>query len=111
MTSIIIGFTKSQTLKLWSDDIGLRFEVELPSNSWGNYVYDGVERGDLDGVSFGFTIKESGDKWQRVERDGEEIYKRTLLRVKLHEISITGYAAYESSEVNCRSLKGYKSSF
>jgi HK97 family phage prohead protease len=106
MTSIVIGNTRTGTLVLESDSIGLKFDLELPNSEWGNYIYEGVKRGDIDGVSFGFG--QVTDKWSKTEMEGVEIYKRTLLKVKLYEISPTPFAAYPSSQINCRSLNTLK---
>ncbi|WP_254068379.1 HK97 family phage prohead protease [Brevibacillus sp. 7WMA2] len=34
-TDYVLGSTKNQTLRLSEDDIGLRFELDLPNNTWG----------------------------------------------------------------------------
>lgn len=34
-TDYVLGSTKNQTLRLSEDDIGLRFELDLPNNIWG----------------------------------------------------------------------------
>ena len=98
-TDIVLGNTKSNTLTLREDDIGLKFEVDLPNTSWGNDVYESVKRGDVDGVSFGFT--QQIEEWD--ESDPDNII-RTIGKAKLFEISPTPFPAYEgSSTVSTRS--------
>jgi uncharacterized protein len=105
-SDLVLGSSKSGTLRLNSDSTGLHFEMDLPNNTWGNDAYESVKRGDVDGVSFGFRVKE--DQYSKTEVDGKEILKRTLLEVDLFEISPTPFPAYGASEVDCRSLKSYK---
>lgn len=105
-TDYVLGSTKSQTLRLESDNIGLRFEIDLPNTQVGNDLYESVKRGDIDGNSFGFKVL--NDKWSEVELDGKKIMKRTLLEVELFEISPTPFPAYEDTEVDCRSLEKFK---
>lgn len=106
-TDHVIGSTKSGTLRLESDDVGLRFEIDLPNTQVGNDLYESVKRGDIDGNSFGFRVNK--DKWSDFEKDGKKIMKRTLLEIDLFEISPTAFPAYEDTEVDCRSLEQYRS--
>lgn len=105
-TEFPLGSVKAGTLRLYSDLVGLGFENDLPSNSWGNDAYESISRGDVDGVSFGFRCLE--DKWSKVTVDEQEVYKRTVIKAELYEISPTTFPAYESSEVSCRSLEDFK---
>lgn len=99
-SGLILGTTKANTLKLFDDEIGLRFELELPNTSTGKDLYESVKRGDIEGNSFGFTVKE--DRWTKIENEGEEILKRSLLKVNLIEISPTPFPAYSDTEISCR---------
>lgn len=105
-TDITLGSTRSGTLKLESDEVGLRFDLILPNTQAGNDLYESVKRGDIDGTSFGFRVKD--DKWTEVEHEGKSIMKRTLTDIDLFEISPTPNPAYEESSVDCRSLEKIK---
>lgn len=107
-TDNVLGSTKSGALKLESDSVVLRFDIDLPNTTVANDLYDSVKRGDVDGTSFGFKVLD--DKWNKVEKDDEEIMKRTLLDVELYEISPTPFPVYEDTEVDCRSLEKIKTS-
>lgn len=103
-TDYVLGSTKSGTLRLKEDKVGLYFEIDLPNNTWGKDAYESIQRGDVDGVSFGFYIYEDGDTWEWIKDEG--VYERTLLAVNLFEVSPTPFPAYEeSSEVSQRSLE------
>ena len=98
----VLGSTKSGTLRLEEDEIGLRFDLDLPNTQIANDLYESVKRGDIDGVSFGFKVKE--DKWTEVKTDTGWKTIRTLREIDLIEISPTAFPAYEQTEVDCRSL-------
>lgn len=98
----ILGSTQNESLELHTDDVGLRFTLNLKANtSYANDVKELVKAGEIRGCSFGFTVKK--DKWKRKE---DENY-RELLDVDLKEVTITGLPAYEQSEVSCRSYDSF----
>lgn len=97
-TNQVLGRTKNGTLRLTEDEIGLRFEIDLPNSPMGDNAYESIKRGDVDGVSFGFRQKV--EEWN--ENDPDNIV-RTVSEADLFEISPTGFPAYEASEVAVRS--------
>lgn len=102
-TSQVLGRTKNGTLRLFEDDIGLRFELDLPPTTLGNDVYQTIKRGDVDGVSFGFKmVKEEWD-----ESDPDNIV-RSVTKAKLLEISPVAFPAYPDSTVSAREYDPYK---
>lgn len=105
-TSQVLGNTKSGTLRVASDEKRLSFELDLPGTQAGNDAWESIQRGDVDGVSFGMRVLK--DKWGRADKDGEEIYRRTILDAELYEISPVAFAAYPTNEVACRSLEAHK---
>lgn len=89
----LLGRTKSGTLVLAEDDIGLRFELSPPDTQLGNDVLKQVERGDLSGMSFGFRALK--DTW-----DISQVpYLRTVSQADLSEITVTSLPAYPESGV------------
>lgn len=60
----------------------------------------------MDGSSFGFICQE--DKWSKVEYEGEQIYKRSVVKAELLEVSPCTFPAYDSSEISCRSFEKVK---
>ncbi|MEK3963542.1 HK97 family phage prohead protease [Paenibacillus sp. FSL H7-0323] len=100
-SDFVLGSTKSGTLRLLEDDVGLFFDIDLPNNTWGNDAYESIQRGDVDGVSFGFYVR--NDAWQYFKE--EDVYERTLLDVNLFEVSPTPFPAYQDSEVSQRSIE------
>lgn len=96
---IILGSTKNGTLRISEDDIGLRFENDLPESEWGNNVYESIKRKDVEGVSFGFRML--GEEWDEADPDDRI---RTVTKAKLGEISPTAFPAYPQSEVQAREM-------
>ena len=91
---VLLGRTRSGSLKLSEDAKGLRFELSLPDTAAAREVIALAERGDLGGMSFGFVATD--EAW-----DGDT---RELRAVELHEVSIVqSWPAYQSTEVNLRS--------
>ncbi|WP_410991228.1 HK97 family phage prohead protease [Bacillus cereus] len=102
-TSQVLGRTKNGTLRLFEDEIGLRFELDLANTTLGNDTYETIKRGDVDGVSFGFQmVKEEWD-----ESDPDNVV-RSVTKAKLLEISPVAFPAYPDSQVSVRSHDPYK---
>lgn len=87
----VLGSTRAKTLKLWEDSIGLWVEGILPNSPDGDNIAEAVRRGDIDAMSFGFSVQPGGQEWSA---DGKI---RTLTDVKLFEVSIVAWPAYSST--------------
>lgn len=100
----ILGSTRTGSLNLSIDDIGLRFSLSInPNVSYAKDVYELVKSGEAEGCSFGFIALD--DSWSILD-DGTEL--RTLTNMHLIEATITPMPAYLSSEVSCRSYDQFK---
>ena len=94
----VLGRTRTGTLELREDSRGLAFTLQLPDTQAGRDVIALAERGDLGGMSFGFTVPEGGEAWE-----GET---RTLTEILLREISVvSAWPAYEGTKVALRSRR------
>lgn len=100
--SRLIGRTKSGTLSLAKNDHGLRVTIRPPDTETGRSVVESIRRGDLDQMSFGFRVDETGDAWERLA-DGSVV--RTLLAVDLVDVSATVFPAYVDTSVAVRSYR------
>jgi len=105
-TSKPLGSVSANTLRFNSDMSGLNYDIDLPNNTYGNDAYESVQRGDVDGSSFGFICID--DIWSKVQFEGKEVYKRSIVEAELFEVSPCTFPAYESSEMSCRSLESFK---
>ena len=90
-TGDILGSKRAGTLRLTEDDRGLRVSADLPNTTTGRDAAELLRRGDVDSMSFGFSVPKGGDEWNE---NGTE---RTLREVKLHEVSIVAFPAYTST--------------
>ncbi|MCM3145371.1 HK97 family phage prohead protease [Brevibacillus sp. MER 51] len=107
-TSQVLGNTKSGTLRVMDSLTELRFELDIPNTTVGNDAWELIQRGDVDGVSFGMRVTK--DKWSSEKRDDKRIYKRLILNAELYEISPVAFPAYPANEVSARSLDDFKAS-
>lgn len=90
-TGEILGSTRAGTMTLTEDAFGLKVDGVLPNTSRGRDVAELLRRGDIDSMSFGFSVPQGGDSWST---DGAE---RTLNSVRLHEVSLVAFPAYSST--------------
>jgi HK97 family phage major capsid protein/HK97 family phage prohead protease len=85
--------TKAKTLRLYEDATGLAFEADLPDTQYARDLRTSLTRGDLDGMSFSFTVAD--EDWE-----GDV---RTVKRVaSLRDVCIATYPAYLSTSVQLR---------
>ena len=98
-TGEILGSTRAKTLTLTEDERGLKVEGVLPNTSRGRDVAELLKRGDVDSMSFGFSVPQGGDTWNA---DGSE---RTLKSVRLHEVSLVAFPAYPGT-AGLQSVRG-----
>ncbi len=102
-TDNLLSSTKSNTLELKEDKLGLHFRADLPNTQRGDEVYELVNSGVLSGMSFGFRAK--NDVWET--KNGDEI--RTILEVgELIEISTTAFPAYPDTNIAKRSYDKHR---
>jgi len=87
--------TKSGTLRLAEDETGLRIEASLDdSNPDAAKLLSAMRRGDISQMSFAFeTVK---DAWSDDRRT------RELKEVRLYDVSVVTYPAYEQTMVQLR---------
>lgn len=91
----VLGRTKSGTLKLEEDDIGLKIENDPPETQWAKDLMISMQRGDVDQMSFGFIVLE--EKWSKRE---EEPDLREILKARLFDVSPVTFPAYEETDVS-----------
>ena len=97
-SSALLGTTRGGTLKLKEDAQGLAFELALPSTTHGNDLAILVDRGDVSACSFGFKVRDGGERWEL--RGAQTV--RELLDVELYEITLTANPAYPDTSVAMR---------
>ena len=98
-TADVLGSTRAKTLRLYEDERGLKVEALLPNTTLGRDAAELLRRGDVDSMSFGFSVPRGGDEWS------DDGMRRTLKSVRLHEISIVAFPAY-SATAGTTSVRG-----
>lgn len=100
-TTLVLGRTKSDTLELKTDEHGLFGRIKINTNdSDAMNLYERVSRGDVDGCSFGFEIRDESTEI----REDEEVHW-TLKDVDLFEVSCCTFPAYEDTHIEARSAQ------
>jgi hypothetical protein len=84
-----LASVRGGTLKLTEDDRGLKVQARLANTTKGRDVAELIRSKTIDSMSFGFSVIK--DSWSR---DGNQ---RTLESVRLHEVSLVSWPAYEGT--------------
>lgn len=97
-TTLVLGRTTAGTLSLRTDDRGLYGSIEInEADQDAVNTYERVKRRDVTQCSFGFDILA-----QSVERaEGQPTVFR-IQKVKLYEVSVCTFPAYEDTGVTAR---------
>lgn len=97
-TRLVLGRTSAHTGELRIDSHGLYGDVTInPKDQDAMNLYARVQRGDVNQCSFGFDIL---DEDTEIREDGSIHW--TIKKVKLYEVSVCTFPAYETTEVSAR---------
>lgn len=98
-SNIVLGRNKNGTLTLTEDDRGLAVDNEPPDNQLiRDMVLGPIERGDVDQMSFAFDVIR--DQWD-YDR-AADVVTRTLVEVRLYEVSPVAIPAYPDTVISAR---------
>lgn len=87
--------TKNNTLKIIIRDDGVYIQAELANTTSGRDLYELIKRGDIDKMSFAFTIRE--------ESYDKETHTWTVYKIdKVYDVSAVNVPAYESTSLYSR---------
>lgn len=91
----------NSTMLLSVDDqgMGIRVELDTENNSEARALYSAVERGDISGMSFMFSVRD--EEWQEI--DTEHPTRRIKDIGTVVEVSAVTFPAYASTEIYARS--------
>lgn len=100
----VFARTRNKTLWLESDGHGLLIDADLGGTETGRQLYEEIEKGYTDRMSFGFTVEEDEVTEQR-EKGKPTIYLRTIKRIgKLYDVSAVSIPANDGTEISARSF-------
>lgn len=91
----------NSTMQLTTDNDGLSIQVTLDTenNSEARALYSAVQRGDISGMSFMFSVRD--EEWENLDSDHPTRHIKDISTVV--EVSAVTFPAYESTEINARS--------
>ena len=86
------------TLQLEADDHGLKVRANLGGTTLGRQLYEEIEGGYTNKMSFGFTVADDD-----IVQDGDD-YLRTLKSIgRLYDVSAVSLPANDATEISARS--------
>lgn len=92
----------NSTMKFSVDGQGLNLDfvkLDVENNATSRALYSAVERGDITGMSFMFSV--SDEEWDNLESDHPTRHIRAISSVV--EVSAVTWPAYDATEINARS--------
>ena len=94
----------NNTLTIQPDERGLLIEADLGGTELGRQLYEEIQGGYTNKMSFGFTV--DGETEDRDDRDGEKtiITRRITSVKKLYDVSAVSIPANDATEISVRNL-------
>lgn len=92
----------NSTMKMTPDYQGLNLDfvkLDVENNTTSRALYSAVERGDITGMSFMFSVND--EEWENLESDHPTRHIRGISSVV--EVSAVTWPAYDATEINARS--------
>jgi HK97 family phage prohead protease len=85
------------------EGVHMRAKLDIENNAEARALYSAIQRGDVDGMSFGFRVR--GEEWTDVN---SKVPTRTITDISiLHEVSVVNFPAYPQTSVSTRSGSPY----
>lgn len=78
----------------------IRADLDTENNADAKSLYSATERGDIDGMSFMFTV--DGDTWENLDTEHPTRHIRSI--GKVFEVSAVTFPAYEQTSLEARGL-------
>jgi hypothetical protein len=92
---MVMARTRNKTLELIPDDQGLLIRAKLADTTAGRDLYALIRRGDIDKMSFAFTVAE--------EEYNKDTHTRTIKRFKkIWDVSAVDIPAYSDTSLSAR---------
>ena len=102
----IVGRTGNGTLRLAEDNVGARYEIDLPDTTVGRDLAESLRRRDIVGSSFAFRIAPDGLRWSMTD-DGRDL--ATITNISwIRDVGPVTFPAYPQTEAALRSLAEHR---
>jgi len=97
----------NSTMQLSVDDQGMaiRVNLDVKNNSDARNLYSAIERGDVSGMSFMFSVDD--EEWENLELEHPTRHIRKISNVV--EVSAVTFPAYEDTEISVRNKQALDS--
>jgi len=94
--------TENSTMQLMPDEngLGIRADLDTENNADAKSLFSAVSRGDIDGMSFMFTVER--DSWD--DPDSEHPTRHILSIRRVFEVSAVNFPAYSRTSIQARGL-------
>lgn len=94
---MIMARTRNKTLELTVDEKGLFIRATIAPTQSGKDLYTLIKRGDIDKMSFAFTVSE--------ESYNTDTRTRTILKIKkLYDVAAVDAPAYDTTSISARNF-------
>jgi uncharacterized protein len=97
---VVLGRTTAGTLRLTEDEVGLRFECDLPSTQAATDLHTSILRGDINQCSFGFYC--IADNWVPTKEAPGLL--REVIEADVFDVSPVTFPAYQATSLSARAL-------
>ena len=93
----VVARLRNQTLTLLNADSGMNMEADLSGTVAGRELYEEIDGGYIDSMSFSFSVRES--------KYDKETRTRTITKIKkLFDVSAVDFPAYSETSISARSF-------
>jgi HK97 family phage prohead protease len=100
-----LGRMKAGTLRVKEDKTGLAVEIDLPDTQFARDLEASMERGDVDQMSFQFSMRGGVEEWD----DTQDPPLRTIRSVgELYDVTVCPRGAYPETSCALRSLEKHR---
>ena len=100
----VFARVKNGTLRIEPDEHGLKVTADLGGTEIGRQLFEEINGGYTNKMSFGFTV--TGEKRKRSkDEDGNTVILRTITKVgRLFDVSAVSLPANDATEISSRSI-------
>ena len=101
-SGMVYARTRNKTLLLETNDHGLKVTADLGSTEASRGIWEAIDKGLIDRMSFAFTV--AGDSYDEEEQEnGDIILTRTIKKIgRLYDVSAVSFPANEQTSISAR---------
>lgn len=101
-SGMVYARTRNNTLALETNDHGLKVTADLGSTEASRGIWEAIDKGLIDRMSFAFTV--AGDSYEEEEQEnGDIILTRTIKKIgRLYDVSAVSFPANEQTSISAR---------